>query len=526
MDLFNLKKKRRKKLLAAWGKRKPFHPNQYFEQQLFEQKSYDFAIDEQTAEDLDFDRLFNFVDRTSSVIGQQCLYERLRKGTSNEEDRAQLEAATNYYDKSDKGPVLELLAHFRQDKDYIYPTMFFGEVPEVTKYRGLIRLLQLVTFACLLFGITYPVLWIVFVPFMAVNLYIHYRIKQQMGLFTDVFSRLSMLYAVGRDLLPLSHHQFGVNAASLASKTERLKKYVRRLKFLSVDERMAKTEGANVLAYVMEVVKFATLMDVVTYYALLDSLPEIREAAESIYYAIGEVDIALSVLALRGSLAYFATPDLSGSSRLDLTGVYHPLIDEPVANDLTLNASGMLVTGSNMSGKSTFIKTLNINAICAQTLNTAFAHSYTSRIWRIATSMNTSDQIAEGSSYYLKEVVRINDLLHFSEDTAMHYLITIDEVFRGTNTLERVSSAKAVLDYLAKGESLVLVSTHDLELADMLTDRYALYYFQEAVIDQALSFDYKLKPGIMTERNAISILEISGYPAEVVAEARRVAAAY
>ncbi len=71
-----------------------------------------------------------------------------------------------------------------------------------------------------------------------------------------------------------------------------------------------------------------------------------------------------------------------------------------------------------------------------------------------------------------------------------------------------------------------MVSTHDLELADMLTDRYALYYFQEAVIDQALSFDYKLKPGIMTERNAISILEISGYPAEVVAEARRVAAAY
>jgi energy-coupling factor transporter ATP-binding protein EcfA2 len=523
VDLFNLKRKRRDKLLAAWGKRKPFRQNQFYEEQLFEQKSYEFAIDEQTAEDLDFDRLFNFVDRTSSVIGQQCLYERLRKGTASEDERMQLEKAIDYYADTDKGEIVELLTSFKQSKDYIYPTMFFGEVPKVTKYRGLIRLLQLVAFACLLFGITYPVLWVAFIPFLAINLYIHYRIKQQMGLFIDVFSRLSKLYTVGRDLIPLSHHQFGLDAVALASKTKRLKKYVRSLKFLSIDDRMAKTEGANVMAYVMEVVKFATLLDVVTYYALLDSLPEIRESAESIYYAIGEVDIALSVLALRGSLAYFAKPDLSGTHRLRVSELYHPLIDEPVANDLELDASGMLVTGSNMSGKSTFIKTLNINAICAQTLNTAFARDYASRTWRVASSMNTSDQLAEGSSYYLKEVERIKALLDFSEETATPYLITIDEVFRGTNTVERVSSAKAVLDHLAKGDCLVLVSTHDLELADLLADHYAFYYFQEAVVDQALSFDYKLKHGIMTERNAIKILALTGYPEEVVAEAERLA---
>lgn len=523
MDLFNLKRKRRDKLLAAWGKRKPFCQNQFYEQQLFEQKSYDFAIDEQTVEDLDFDRLFNFVDRTSSVIGQQCLYERLRKGTSSEEERVQLERAVGHYAGTDNGEILELLANFKQSKDYIYPTMFFGPVPEVTKYRGLIRMLQLVAFACILFGINYPVLWLVFVPFMAVNLYIHYRIKQQMGLFIDVFSRLNKLYTVGRELIPLSHHRFDVNAVALASQTKRLKKYVRSLKFLSIDERMAKIEGANVMAYVMEVVKFAALLDVVTYYALLDSLPEIREAAESIYYAIGEVDVALSVLALRGSLAYFAKPDLSGNHRLRVSELYHPLIDEPVANDLALDTSGMLVTGSNMSGKSTFIKTLNVNAVCAQALNTAFARDYASRVWRVATSMNTSDQLEEGSSYYLEEVERIKTLLDFSEDTATPYLITIDEVFRGTNTVERVSSAKAVLDYLTKGDCLVLVSTHDLELANLLTDHYSLYYFQEAVVGQALSFDYKLKPGIMTERNAIKLLALAGYPEEVVAEAERLA---
>jgi DNA mismatch repair ATPase MutS len=70
---------------------------------------------------------------------------------------------------------------------------------------------------------------------------------------------------------------------------------------------------------------------------------------------------------------------------------------------------------------------------------------------------------------------------------------------------------------------LVLVSTHDLELANLLTDHYSLYYFQEAVVGQALSFDYKLKPGIMTERNAIKILALAGYPEEVVAEAERLA---
>lgn len=521
MHLFNGRKKRREKLLAAWGKRKNFSANQYYERQLFDQKNYEYSIDEETAEDLDFARLFNFADRTTSIIGQQCLYERLRLATVSEEDRKQLESAIDFYRTSDKVLLLEQLARFEQHKDYIYPTIFYAEVPKVTRYRQLIRLLQLVSFACLLFGFSYPFLWVIFVPFMAINLFVHYRIKQEMGLFVDVFSRLGILHNIAEKLLPLSHHQVGPAINTLMAEVKQLEKSVRKLKFLSLDEELSQMEGVNVFAYLMEVIKFSTLLDVVTYYALLDNLSEIRGVAMGLYHAIGEVDVALSVLALRTSLPYFTQPFLSDTNKLKVTGIYHPLIDEPVANDLVLQTQGMLVTGSNMSGKSTFIKTLNINAICAQTLNTAFATSYSSRNLRIVSSMNTRDDLFEGSSYYLQEVQRIKHLITLSESEQTSYLITIDEVFRGTNTLERISSAKAVLEYLIKHGSLVLVSTHDLELAELLNEKYALYYFQEAIRDEALSFDYKLKQGIMTERNAIKILRLTGYPQEVVDEAER-----
>lgn len=523
IGLFRRKHERRAKALAQWGKRKPFNENLYYERQLFDHKSADFSLDEQTAKDLDFDRVFNYVDRTTSVIGQQCLYDRMRCAESTDTERNELEEAVQFYEGADPYPLLKPLGELRQGKDYIFPAILYEEVPHIPAFRGLVRGLQLVSFACLLFGIIYPVLWLVFVPIMAINLFVHYRINQDMGLFVDVFSRLKVLHAVGEGML--DHAHFGLTKTKeLLQSLKRLKRGIKGLSFLQLDRNLASREGANVGAYLMEVVKFATLLDVVTYYALLDQLPELRVAAADIYYAIGEVDIALSVLALRATLPYFIQPEITENSGMKVSGVYHPLIDQPIANDLSMeHAQGMLVTGSNMSGKSTFIKTLNVNALCAQTLNTAFAHSYSSRSWRLLSSMNTTDQLAEGSSYYLEEVDRIGTLLKCSEDQEHPYLLTIDEVFRGTNTIERISSAKAVLDYLVKGDSLVLVSTHDLELAKLLEGKYDLYYFQEAVTGETLSFDYQLKPGVMTERNAIKILSLAGYPLEVVREAGRVA---
>ena len=104
----------------------------------------------------------------------------------------------------------------------------------------------------------------------------------------------------------------------------------------------------------------------------------------------------------------------------------------------------------------------------------------------------------------------------------MNHLFLLDELFRGTNTKERIAISKAVLSWLVKSDNLVFVSTHDLELADMLENEYELYYFSESVKDGILSFDYKLKRGVATEHNAIKILEICDYPASLVSEAHSI----
>ena len=96
-------------------------------------------------------------------------------------------------------------------------------------------------------------------------------------------------------------------------------------------------------------------------------------------------------------------------------------------------------------------------------------------------------------------------------------------MFKGTNTIERVAAAKAILSYLNKQDNIVFVSTHDIELAELLKTEYDLYHFVEDIEDDKLIFDHKLKQGQLTSRNAIKILELSNYPAEIISEAKSIA---
>ncbi len=95
----------------------------------------------------------------------------------------------------------------------------------------------------------------------------------------------------------------------------------------------------------------------------------------------------------------------------------------------------------------------------------------------------------------------------------------LDEIFKGTNTIERISAGKAVLSALSKSNNIVFVSTHDIELTDLLKDEYDLYHFSEIVDNHTVDFDYKLKEGKLKNRNAIRILELNGYPTAIIKEA-------
>ncbi|MCC5927824.1 MAG: DNA mismatch repair protein MutS, partial [Cyclobacteriaceae bacterium] len=136
-------------------------------------------------------------------------------------------------------------------------------------------------------------------------------------------------------------------------------------------------------------------------------------------------------------------------------------------------------------------------------------------------SIRIDDNLFDGKSYYFQEVNIMGSLL--SEVESPHQnLFILDEVFKGTNTIERIDSAKAILSYLNRKENIVVVSTHDIELADMLDNEYDLYHFTETVEKNELHFDHSIKAGQLRTRNAIKILELSNYPVEVITEARKI----
>jgi DNA mismatch repair ATPase MutS len=186
---------------------------------------------------------------------------------------------------------------------------------------------------------------------------------------------------------------------------------------------------------------------------------------------------------------------------------------------LSLVARGCLITGANMSGKSTLLRTLGINALLAQTLFTCPAQRYRASRLRIVSSMRVSDDILEGKSRYMAEAERLLALVREAGDRPTA-LCLIDELLSGTNVAERLAASRAILDYLARQDMLVVVATHDIELTHALRTLYDSYFFGDELGRDDLRFEYRLRRGVATTRNAVRLLERLGYPEAIVARAR------
>ena len=164
-----------------------------------------------------------------------------------------------------------------------------------------------------------------------------------------------------------------------------------------------------------------------------------------------------------------------------------------------------------MSGRTTFLKTIGVNAVLAQTIFTVAAKEYRCPFLGIKSSIGRQDNLIEGKSYYLSEVESIHRLIKAADQPVVHLFI-IDEIFRGTNSAERIAASIEILKYLNSNSNIVLAATHDLELTERLTGLYDNYHFREQLSEYGLEFDYTIKPGPSKTRNAIALLEFTGYP--------------
>ena len=179
----------------------------------------------------------------------------------------------------------------------------------------------------------------------------------------------------------------------------------------------------------------------------------------------------------------------------------------------------MLLTGSNASGKSTFIKTVALNAILAQTLHTVLAENYQASWFCIASSMALRDDILSQESYYIVEIRSLKRILDLTRSSELPVLCFIDEVLRGTNTVERIAASSRILQAIAEQGGLCFAATHDIELTYLLEKEYDNYHFEEQVEDDQVTFDYCLREGRACTRNAIRLLKMLGYDEKIVDDA-------
>jgi DNA mismatch repair ATPase MutS len=278
-------------------------------------------------------------------------------------------------------------------------------------------------------------------------------------------------------------------------------------------------QAGEVAAAFSELLNLLFLLDVIAFMRAAAFLPKHRALLRAMFESIGRIDAAQSIAAWRADLAMWTVPEFSDAAKaLSFQDLQHPLLSAPVANSLSIANSGVLITGSNMSGKTTFVRALGVNAVLAQTLHTVCARAWRAPMMQVSTSIGQADNILQGKSYYLAEVETALEMVR-SKETGKQHLFLLDEIFRGTNTTERVAAAYALLSYLNRGNDLVVVATHDIELLGLLGASFESYHFRETIAGEALTFDFRIRAGPSSTRNAIALLEVMQFPADLVRDA-------
>jgi DNA mismatch repair ATPase MutS len=284
-----------------------------------------------------------------------------------------------------------------------------------------------------------------------------------------------------------------------------------------------KNANGNILDAILDYFRMLLHLDLIKFNSMLSFFKKNRKVLNRIFEQIGYLDSMIAAASFRESIYYYCEPELSKSKKpsLSATELYHPLLEQPVTNSITESRS-VLLTGSNASGKSTFIKTLAINAILSQTIYTATARSYQGSYFMIYSSMALRDNIFSNESYYIVEIKSLKRILdHVNQDIPM--LCFIDEVLRGTNTLERIAASSRILNSLSQENAMVFAATHDIELTHILEKNFSNYHFQERIEDKQVLFDYKLYQGKAVSKNAIKLLDMLGYPHDIITSAENAA---
>lgn len=521
IDFSFLRRKKVQNIIReSWGKE--VHKDRKFNlisiyHNLIKEDNPQKFVDANTWSDLNMDSVFSSIDRNISTVGSQYLYSLLHKYEKDSAKNLNRFTQYKYFLKNNdvREKILIQLYKLNHNNAYFIPNLIFQNIPERPKFYFVFYLLSFAMLLSMALIYYNPIFVFVSIPLAVTNLLVNYFYGRKItGYFVDI-SYLSTLLRVG---IKLSEFDEEISQIKDLKGLKSLSVSVnKKIGWLIIDKSRLNEFAAAVVDYF----NYFCLFNIVSFVHSIKYISCNQNKLKTIFEAIGSLDASISIASYLKSLPYYCLPEFNNDNEINVSNIYHPLLEDPVSNNFNIQDKSVLITGSNMAGKTTFIKTIGLNIILGQSISICLAKKANLPKLIVKSSIKRSDEINENKSYYFKEIESVLEFMKMSSEQN-NYLFLIDEIFRGTNTIERISAATSVLKYLSE-KSNVFVTTHDVELQKLLAENYKMYHFSEQVEDGKHYFDYLIKPGPTSSRNAIKLLEIKGYPESVVNEANDLA---
>ena len=469
-------------------------------------------VSDKTWEDLDFDQIFLRIDSCVTSLGKQSLYNTLRTYRPEETlksrftDIGTLMAQTKF-----REAIQMSLAKLEHEPSWNLIALLHGETPPVP-HSKLIILQSSLTVIVLLACFFSPTFIPVAVAMAAINFYVSIRMADRVSRFMSGYSQLSSLLFCAVSL-PKADTPASIKVLdNLPYNKSTLYWLAQRLRFFAVD----RVGGAGVLNLFFHWMNIVALLDPLLYVRGTRIVGSNKTLLVDVLETISTVDEMISIANYLVASEQICHPEMVEGNGIAFDKAYHPLLKNPVKNSATIDKQSLLIAGSNMAGKTTFIRTIGVNVILAQTVWFAHADGVRLGSFEVYTAIKRDDAILRGESYYFTELKLILNMIEKSSLDGP-FLFLIDEIYRGTNTVERIAASTSVLEILSERQT-VMVTTHDVELLDRLEGRYELLHFEETGNPDE-PFDFLVRPGRPLGRNAIKLLDRIGYPQKIVERA-------
>lgn len=527
-DSFQYKRKLREKLRTQFG---TVSEEEYTEEKIKSIRRYfdtvkrpAHDVDDITWNDLELEELYMELNRTVSAVGEEYLYAMLRQPVFEKEQLAERERMIRFFQTEEEKRIELQQALFQIGKNNrmsVYACMSY--MKEIKRESGGFHIASAAALAvAVVSAFLLPKIGVILTLVLAIfNMCTYMKRRSEMDVYLNTVTFLVRLLYATEDLTKL-------DIPELSQYTERMKHLNRN--FTSFKRNFwiigSKRPTGDIMEMAVSYIRMLFHIDLIKLNSMLKIYDKHEAELKELYEVAGYLDALQAVASFRALLGDdgYCIPELTESEApvYEAEELYHPLLNEPVKNSIATSRS-VLLTGSNASGKSTFLKSVAIGALLAQTLHTVPAKSYKGSYFQILSSMTLRDNMQDSESYFIVEIKSLKRIYEAAE-APVCTLCFVDEVLRGTNTVERIAASREVLAGLAEsGRTICFAATHDIELTYLLETVCDNYHFEETVTEDTVNFDYRLHSGRATSRNAIQLLRMLGYPENITKRAEKAA---